>query len=430
MNKCTAKLFFGNKSAEFPIQSPVLGKNVINIKALGKSGVYTLDIGLYSTAAFKSKITFIDGEKGILLYRGYPVRQLAESCDCDYMEVCYLLLYGELPSNDQKRKFIHSIKTHINIHKQISYFFNGFQRNAHPMAMTLSVLGALSAFYHNSLDINNPAHRELSAVRLIAKVPTIAAMSYKYSVGKPFMRPRQDMSYAENFLYMMFGTSDKEEKFLDPILVHAINQIFILHADHEQNASTATVRMAGSTGANPFACISAGISALWGPAHGGANEACLNMLQAIGHEKNINKYLKKAKDKDDPFRLIGFGHRIYKNYDPRAKVMRETCHKVLDISKQGDKTLFNLARKLEKIALEDDYFVKKKLYPNVDFYSGLALHAIGIPSNMFTVIFALSRTVGWISHWMEMMDSNHPLTRPRQLYIGEKKRDVIPSSER
>ncbi|PMB54844.1 citrate synthase [Coxiella endosymbiont of Rhipicephalus microplus] len=427
MIRSTAKLSFGNQSAEFPIQSPVLGKEAINIKNLSKLGIYTLDAGFYSTAVCKSKITFIDGEKGVLLYRGYPINQLAESCD--YMEVCYLLLYGELPNKHLKEKFIHFVKNHTNVYEQVTHFFNGFQRNAHPMAMLLSTVGALSAFYHDALDIKNPKHRELSAIRLIAKMPTLAAMSYKYSIGQAFIYPRQDISYTENFLHMMFGTP-YEEKLPDPILVRAIERIFILHADHEQNASTTTVRVVGSTGANPFVCISAGISALWGPAHGGANEACLNMLQKIGHEKNINKYLKKAKDKDDPFRLMGFGHRVYKNYDPRAKVMQQTCHEVLNLVNKQDETLFKLARKLEKIALEDDYFIKKKLYPNVDFYSGLTLNAIGIPSNMFTVIFALSRTVGWISHWMEMMSSDHPLARPQQLYIGEKNRDVIPLNKR
>ncbi|AKQ33349.1 citrate synthase [Candidatus Coxiella mudrowiae] len=427
MTTSTAKLSFGNQSAEFPIKSPALGKDSINIKTLGKAGIYTLDVGFYSTAACESKITFIDGEQGVLLYRGYPIDQLAELCN--YIEVCYLLLYGELPNKNQKEKFVHFVKNHINVYEQVTHFFDGFQRNAHPMAMVLSTVGALSAFYHDALDIKNPKHRELSAIRLIAKMPTLAAMSYKYSIGQAFIHPRQDMSYAENFLHMMFGTP-YEEKLPDPVLVRAIDRIFTLHADHEQNASTTTVRVAGSTGANPFACISAGISALWGAAHGGANEACLNMLQEIGHEKNINKYLKKAKDKDDPFRLMGFGHRVYKNYDPRAKVMQQTCHEVLNVVSKQEETLFKLARKLEKIVLEDDYFIKKKLYPNVDFYSGLTLNAIGIPSNMFTVIFALSRTVGWISHWMEMMSSDHPLARPCQLYIGEKERDVIPLNER
>lgn len=427
MSTSKAKLSFGNTSAEFPIQSPILGKDAINIKNLGESGVYTLDVGFYSTATCESKITFIDGEKGILLYRGYPIDQLAESCD--YMEVCHLLLYGKLPNKNQKEKFVYFFKEHISVCEQVMRFFDGFQHNAHPMAMVLSTVGALSAFYHNVLDIKNPEHRELSAIHLIAKMPALSAMSYKYSINQPVIYPRQDISYAENFLHMMFGTSH-EENLPDPVLIRAMDQIFILHADHEQNASTTAVRVTGSTGANPFACVAAGISALWGPAHGGANEACLNMLKEIGHEKNIDKYIKKAKDKNDPFRLIGFGHRVYKNYDPRAKVMQQTCHRVLNATGKQDETLFKLARKLEKIALEDDYFVKKKLYPNVDFYSGLILNAIGIPSNMFTVIFALSRTVGWISHWIEMMSSDHPLARPRQLYMGEKKRNVIPLSKR
>lgn len=428
MSTSKAKLSFDHQSAEFPIYSPTIGKDVIDIKTLGNHGAYTLDEGFYSTAACKSKITFINGEKGILLYRGYPIDQLAH--ECDYMEVCYLLMYGELPHQNQKEKFVKKVKEDTSVHEHVAKFFNGFHHDTHPMAMVLSTVGALSAFYHDALDIAKPEHRELSAIRLIAKMPNLAAMSYKYSIGQPFIHPRQDMNYAENFLHMIFGTPYEDKK-PDPVLVRAMDRIFTLHADHEQNASTTTVRVAGSTGANPFACISAGIGALWGPAHGGANEACLNMLKKIGDEKNIGKYIAKAKDKDDPFRLMGFGHRVYKHYDPRAKVIQKTCHEVLDAVGKHDEPLFKLAMKLEKIALEDNYFIEKKLYPNIDFYSGLTLNAIGIPPNMFTVIFALSRTVGWISHWMEMISApDHRLARPRQLYIGEKKRDVIPLRER
>lgn len=420
-----ATLTFNQKSADFPIYSGTLGPDVIDIKTLGKSDTFTLDVGFSSTAACKSKITYIDGDKGVLLYRGYPIDELAYHCD--YSEVCYLLLHGELPTPAQKEKFITEIKNHISVHQQLTRFFHGFSHNAHPMAMVLSVVGALSGFYPDSV---KPEDRELTAIRLIAKMPTIAAMSYKYSVGEPFVHPRKDMSYAENFLNMMFGVPHEDEH-PNPVLVRAMDRIFTLHADHEQNASTTTVRVAGSTGASPFACISAGIAALWGPAHGGANEAALNMLKEIGDERNINKYIAKAKDKNDPFRLMGFGHRVYKNYDPRAKVMRETCHEVLDAVGRRDEPLFKLAMQLEKIALEDNYFIEKKLYPNVDFYSGLTLSAMGIPSNMFTVIFALSRTVGWISHWIEMMTDPHTrLARPRQLYTGERERHFVSIDER
>jgi citrate synthase len=425
MSDPKATLKFGEQTAEFPIYSGTLGPDVIDVKTLGDRNIYTLDAGFYSTAACESKITFIDGDKGILLYRGYSIDELAYQCD--YNEICYLLIHGELPNETQKERFVTDIKEHITVHEQVSKFFNGFAHTAHPMAMVLSVVGALSAFYPESF---KPEDRELSAIRLIAKMPTLSAMSYKYSIGEPFVHPRKDMSYAENFLNMMFGTPYEDKK-PDPILVRAMDRIFTLHADHEQNASTTTVRVAGSTGASPFACISAGIGALWGPAHGGANEAALNMLKEIGDVSNIDKYIKKAKDKNDPFRLMGFGHRVYKNYDPRAKVMRETCHEVLDAVGRRDEPLFKLAMQLEKIAREDSYFVEKKLYPNVDFYSGITLSAMGIPSNMFTVIFALSRTVGWISHWIEMMnDPNHRLARPRQLYTGEKQRQVISLDKR
>ena len=428
MSNHKAKLFFANQSVEFHIYSPTIGNDVIDVKTLSNHGAYMLDVGFHSTASCESQITFIDGEKGLLLYRGYSIDQLANKSD--YMEVCYLLIYGELPNKEEKETFIRVIKEHTSIYKRVTKFFNGFHCDAHPMAMVLSMIGALSAFYHDTLDITKLADRELSAIRLIAKMPTLAAMSYKYSIGQPFMQPKWSMDYTENFLHMLLGMSNKGKK-PDSVIIRAMDRIFILHADHEQNASTTTVRVAGSTGANPFACISAGISALWGPAHGGANEACLNMLRKIGNEKNIGRYIKRAKNKEDSFRLMGFGHRVYKNYDPRAKVMKKTCHEVLDALDKHDEPLFKLARKLEKIALEDEYFIDKKLYPNVDFYSGLTLNAIGIPSNMFTVIFALSRTVGWISHWMEMMgSSNYCLTRPRQLYTGKKERDVIPLNDR
>ncbi|MCH9769401.1 MAG: citrate (Si)-synthase [Gammaproteobacteria bacterium] len=424
-----AKLLLEGEEIEFPILKGSLGPEVVSVKDLGKHGRYTFDPGFYSTAACESKITFINGQEGILLYRGYPIDQLA--AECNYMEVCYALMHGELPDKQQRQDFIHKIKKNRGVHEQITKFFSGFRRDAHPMAIMVGVVGALSAFYHDSLDISNPEHRELSAIRLVAKMPTLAAMSYKYSIGEPFMHPLSHLNYAENFLHMMFNTPYDECSPPDPIIARAMDRIFTLHADHEQNASTTTVRAAGSTGANPFACISAGIAALWGPAHGGANEACLNMLKSIGDESKIGEYIKRAKDKKDPFRLMGFGHRVYKNYDPRAKVMRETCHEVLEATGSGNQPLFKLAMALEKIALEDEYFVSKKLYPNVDFYSGITLSAIGIPTNMFTVIFALARTVGWISHWMEMLnDPHHALARPRQLYTGQTKRDVTPVDKR
>ena len=423
-----AKLSFEDQNLEFPILSPTLGKDTIEFKTLGSHGVYSFDPGFYSTASCESKITFIDGEKGVLLYRGYPIDQLA--FDGDYMDVCYALMYGDLPNKADKENYIQRIKKASNVHEQMTHFFSGFRRDAHPMAIMVGVVGALSAFYHDSLDISKPEHREISALRLIGKMPTIAAMCYKYSIGQPFMHPRLDLTYAENFLHMMFATP-YEDTLPDPVLARAVDRIFTLHADHEQNASTTTVRVAGSTGANPFACIASGIAALWGPAHGGANEAALNMLRKIGDESNIDTYIKKAKDKNDPFRLMGFGHRVYKNYDPRAKVMQETCHEVLEATGSADDPIFKLAMKLEKIALEDEYFIEKKLYPNVDFYSGITLSALGIPSNMFTVIFALARTVGWISHWMEMMsDPAHTLARPRQLYTGSTKRDFVSIDKR
>lgn len=424
-----ATLSFGKHNHEFPMQSPTLGKDVVEFKTLGSDcGIYSFDPGFYSTASCESKITFINGEKGILLYRGYPIDQLA--FDGDYMDVCYALMHGNLPNEKEKKGFIQRIKKTSDVHEQMKHFFRGFRRDAHPMAIMVGVVGALSAFYHDSLDISNPEHRELSAIRLVAKMPTIAAMCYKYSIGQPFMHPKSSFNFAENFLHMMFGTPYEETE-PDPVLARAMDRIFTLHADHEQNASTSTVRLAGSTGANPFACIASGIAALWGPAHGGANEACLNMLMKISDESNIEKYIAKAKDKEDPFRLMGFGHRVYKNYDPRAKVMQQTCYEVLEATSSQETPLFKLAMKLEKIALEDEYFVKKKLYPNVDFYSGLTLNALGIPTNMFTVIFALGRTVGWVSHWMEMMsDPSHALARPRQLYTGETQREFVPIDKR
>ncbi len=429
MNDKHATITLNNESVDCPILQGSLGQAVIDIKPIAKTQHFTFDPGFGATAACESGITFIDGQQGILLHRGYPIDQLA--FDTDYMEVCYLLMHCELPNATQKDTFTSMIKKHSNVHDQMNRFFCGFRRDAHPMAIMVGVVGALSAFYHDSLDINDPELRELSAIRLVAKMPVLAAMSYKYSIGEPFMHPKHELNYAENFLNMMFGTPYDETSQPDPVLSRAMDRIFTLHADHEQNASTSTVRVAGSTGANPFACISAGIGALWGPAHGGANEACLNMLREIGNEDRIGEYIKKAKDKDDPFRLMGFGHRVYKNYDPRAKVMQQTCHEVLDTVGLHDDPLFKLAMKLEKIALEDDYFVEKKLYPNVDFYSGITLNALGIPSNMFTVIFAIARTVGWISQWMEMMsDPNRRLARPRQLYTGPTQRDVASISDR
>ncbi|MBS0357916.1 MAG: citrate (Si)-synthase [Proteobacteria bacterium] len=427
MTQKEAQLKIGNQTVNLPIYSGTYGNDVIGISDLGKAGVFTYDPGFMATAACESKITYIDGDKGVLLYRGYPIEQLAE--ESDFLEVCYLLLNGELPNAVQKQTFSKQINNHTMLHEQISLFYRGFRRDAHPMAVMVGVVGALSAFYHDSLDINNPSHREIAAFRLIAKMPTIAAMCYKYHIGQPFMYPQNRLSYAENFLYMLFGVPSEEYQ-PNPVIARALDRIFILHADHEQNASTSTVRLAGSTGANPFACISAGIAALWGPAHGGANEACLNMLKEIGDVSQIKKYVDRAKDPKDPFRLMGFGHRVYKNYDPRAKVMRETCHEVLEAVGAKNEPLFKIAMELERIALEDDYFIEKKLYPNVDYYSGITLSAIGIPTNMFTVIFALARTVGWISHWNEMHANNSRIGRPRQLYTGPAERDFVPVKKR
>ena len=423
----TIKLPSG-ESIDLPVYHPSAGLDVIDVRSLGKAGYFTYDPGFMSTASCESKITFIDGEKGILLYRGYSIDELAEHSD--FTEVSYLLLNGELPNAEQKQDFVDHINNHTMVHEQMKLFFNGFRRDAHPMAIMVSVIGAMSAFYHDSLDINNPEHRTTSAFRLIAKVPTIAAMCYRYYNGHPFIVPRNEMSYAENFLNMMFSMPSNDDK-PDPVLVKAMDKIFTLHADHEQNASTSTVRLAGSSGANPFACIASGIASLWGPAHGGANEACLNMLEEIGDVSHIPEYLLKARDKEDPFRLMGFGHRVYKNFDPRATVMRTACHEVLEVLQCQDDPLFQVALELERIALEDDYFISRKLYPNVDFYSGIILSAIGIPKNMFTVIFALARTVGWVSQWSEMIgETNLKIGRPRQLYTGEPQRDFVSMDNR
>jgi len=382
-----------------------------------------------STASCESAITFIDGEKGLLLQRGYTISDLVENSD--YLEMCYLLLNGELPNLNEKEDFVHQINQHTLVHEQIRNFFSGFPRTSHPMAIMCGVVGALSAFYHDSLNINNPEHRRIAALRLIAKMPTLSAMAYKYSIGQPFVYPNNEMSHSENFLHMMFSVPADPNSKPDPVLVKAMDRIMMLHADHEQNASTSTVRTAGSSAANPFACMAAGIAALWGPAHGGANEAVLNMLEEIGDESSIPTYIDKAKDKNDPFRLMGFGHRVYKNFDPRAKLMQETCYEVLNHLNLIDDPLFKLAMKLEGIALKDDYFIERKLYPNVDFYSGIVLRALNIPKSMYTVIFAMSRTVGWIANWMEMLN-NPPLriTRPRQLYIGEAQRPFVPLDKR
>jgi citrate synthase len=425
----TATITFsdGTPQVEMPVMSGTIGPDVVDIRPLyAKTGKFTYDPGFMSTASCKSAITYIDGDNGVLLYRGYPIEQLAEKCD--FLEVCYLLLKGELPELGQQKDWYRRINNHTMVHEQLVRFYSGFRRDAHPMAVMVGVVGALSAFYHDSLDINNPEHREISAIRLLAKVPTIAAMCYKYNMGQPFMYPRNSLSYVENFLRMMFGTPC-DEYVPNPVLARALDRILILHADHEQNASTSTVRLAGSSGANPFACIAAGIACLWGPAHGGANEACLNMLEEIGDVSRVGQYIKRAKDKNDGFRLMGFGHRVYKNYDPRAKLMRETCHEVLGELGLHDDRLFKLALELERIALE--YFVDKKLYPNVDFYSGIVQRAMGIPTSMFTAIFALARTVGWVAQWNEMIsDPEQKIGRPRQLFIGSVKRDVVPIAMR
>ncbi len=409
-----------DEAIELPIYSGTIGPDVVDVQALTRKGYFTYDPGFVSTASCESKITYIDGGKGVLLHRGYPIEVLAEQSD--YLETCYLLLHGDLPSQKEYEDFVGIIRNHTMVAEAIARFFRGFRYDSHPMAMMCGVVGALSGFYHDSLDINDADHRIISAHRLIAKMPTLAAMCYKHSVGQPFMYPQNHMSYAENFLHMMFGTPCEEPK-VNPVIARAMDKIFLLHADHEQNASTSTVRLAGSSGANPFACIASGIATLWGPAHGGANEAVLNMLAEIGDVKNIDKFVERAKDKNDPFRLMGFGHRVYKNFDPRAKVMKQTCDEVLGELGLEDDPLLKIAKRLEQIALEDEYFIAKKLYPNVDFYSGIIMKAIGIPTDMFTVIFATGRTVGWIAHWHEMITQGFKIGRPRQLYTGSPLRD-------
>ncbi|NQV59805.1 MAG: citrate (Si)-synthase [Alphaproteobacteria bacterium] len=428
MAEKTISLGGANGGVEFPIMTGTLGPDVIDIRKLyGLTDQFTYDPGFTSTASCESKITFIDGDKGILLHRGYPIDQLAEQSD--FLETCYLLLNGELPNNVQKDEFVHDITYHSMVHEQLAQFYRGFRRDAHPMAVMVGVVGALSAFYHDSTDIDDPHQRMVASYRLIAKMPTIAAWAYKYSIGQPFMYPRNDLSYAEDFLHLMFAVPC-EPYIINPVVARAMDRILILHADHEQNASTSTVRTAGSSGANPFACIAAGIASLWGPAHGGANEAVLNMLAEIGDIENIPKALERAKDPDDNFRLMGFGHRVYKNYDPRAKVMQATCHEVLKELGVND-PLLKLAMELEKIALSDPYFVDRKLYPNVDFYSGITLRALGFPTSMFTVIFALARTVGWVAQWTEMVEDNaQKITRPRQLYTGLTERPFVPLDKR
>ncbi len=419
-----ATLTYGDgKTVDFPVLRGAIGPDVVDIRTLyGKTGMFTYDPGFLSTASCQSTITYIDGDEGILLYRGYPIEQLAEQCD--FLEVAYLLMRGELPTLADKTEFDNIITHHTMVHEQLNRFYSGFRRDAHPMAVMVGVVGALSAFYHDSTDINNPEHRKISQHRLIAKLPTIVAMCYKYSIGQPFMYPRNDLSYTANFMRMMFGTPAEEYK-VNPVLVRALDRIFILHADHEQNASTSTVRVAGSSGANPFACIAAGIACLWGPAHGGANEACLNMLEEIGDVSKIPEFIRQVKDKNSGVKLMGFGHRVYKHYDPRAKLMRETCHEVLGELGLGDDRLFKLSMELERIALSDDYFVSRKLYPNVDFYSGIVQRALGIPVSMFTCIFSLARTVGWIAQWNEMIgDPDLKISRPRQLYTGATQRSV------
>jgi citrate synthase len=414
---------------ELPLLKGTLGPDVVDITSLYQdSGTFTYDPGFTSTASCESKITYIDGDKGILLYRGYPIDQLAEHCT--FLETTYLLLYGELPNAEQYKAFKTRMTRHTMVHEQMNRFFTGFRRDAHPMAIMVGVVGALSAFYHDSIDIRDQKQRDMASVRMIAKMPTIAAMAYKYSVGQPFVYPKNDLDYSANFLRMCFAVPCTEYQ-VNPVLSRAMRRIFILHADHEQNASTSTVRLAGSSGANPFACISAGIACLWGPAHGGANEAALMMLEEIGTVERIPEFIRRAKDKNDPFRLMGFGHRVYKNYDPRAKIMQKTCYEVLEAVGHKDDPILKVARELERIALSDDYFIQKKLYPNIDFYSGITLKALGFPTDMFTVLFAIARTVGWIAQWMEMIeDPMQRIGRPRQLYTGATERQYVPMDDR
>ncbi len=426
--KVTLTFDNGSPPIELPMLTGNLGPDVIDIRDLGKHGVFTYDPGFLSTASCHSEITYIDGEEGLLYYRGYPIEQLADHCD--FLEVSYLLMYGELPNTEEKKQFTDKIMQHTMVHDQLTNIFRGFRRDAHPMAVMVGIVGSMSAFYHDSLDIHDAKNREISALRLLAKVPTIAAWSYKYNIGEPFMYPKNEFNFAENFMHMMFATPcEKYEP--NPILAKAFDRILILHADHEQNASTSTVRLAGSSGANPFACVASGIASLWGPAHGGANEATLKMLEEIGDVSRIGEFINRAKDKSDSFRLMGFGHRVYKNMDPRAAIMRQTCHQVLDELGLNNDPMFKLAIKLEQIALEDEYFVSRKLYPNVDFYSGIVMRAMGIPNSMFTAIFAMARTAGWVAQWNEMIsDSESRIGRPRQLYTGATRRDFVPIDQR
>jgi citrate synthase len=430
--KATLSFSDGSPNMDLPIYKGSVGPDVIDIRKLyAQTGKFTYDPGFLSTASCNSTITYIDGDKGELLYRGYPIEQLA--VNCDFMETCHLLLYGELPNETQKSDFTARVTNHTMVNEQMQFFLRGFRRDAHPMAVMTGLVGALSAFYHDSTDINNPQHRDIAAIRLIAKMPTLVAMAYKYSAGQPYMYPKNKLSYAGNFMHMMFATPC-EDYVVSPVIERALDRIFILHADHEQNASTSTVRLCGSSGTNPFAAIAAGVACLWGPAHGGANEACLNMLediQKMGGVAKVGEFMEKVKDKNSGVKLMGFGHRVYKNYDPRAKLMRETCHEVLDALGLHDDPLFKLAMSLEKIALEDDYFVSRKLYPNVDFYSGIVQRAIGIPVSLFTAIFALARTVGWIAQLNEMIaDPEYKIGRPRQLFVGATARDVKPIGQR
>jgi len=429
MSEKSAKLTLGDETYEFPVLSGTVGPDVIDIRSLyAKTGLFTYDPGFTSTAACDSAITYIDGDKGELLYRGYPIDQLAGKSS--YLEVCYLLLYGELPSKAELSDFENRVTRHTMVHEQMHYFYRGFRRDAHPMAIVTGVVGAMAAFYHDSTDISDPMQREIASIRMIAKLPTIAAMAYKYAIGQPFIYPRNDLDYASNFLHMCFAVPAEDYK-VDPVVAKAMDRIFTLHADHEQNASTSTVRLSGSSDANPFACIAAGVACLWGPAHGGANEAALNMLREIGTVDRIPEFIERAKDKNDPFRLMGFGHRVYKNYDPRAAVMQESAREVLELLGVENNPTLQVAQALEKIALEDPYFVERKLYPNVDFYSGIILDAIGFPTSMFTAIFAVSRTVGWIAQWKEMIaDPQKKIGRPRQLYNGATSRDYVDIAKR
>ena len=428
-NAKTAKVSIGDDSHNFPIKAGTIGPEVIDIgKLYGTTGMFTYDPGFTSTASCESKITYIDGDEGILLYRGYPIEQLAEHGD--FLETCYLLLFGELPTATQKADFVKRVTNHTMVHEQMSRFLQGFRRDAHPMAVMVGSVGALSAFYHDSTDISDPYQRLVASIRMIAKIPTLASMAYKYTIGQPFVYPTNALDYSSNFLKMCFAVPCEDYK-PNPVLARAMDRIFILHADHEQNASTSTVRLAGSSGANPFACIAAGVACLWGPAHGGANEAALKMLTEIGTVDRIPEYIKRSKDKNDSFRLMGFGHRVYKNYDPRAKIMQKTCHEVLAEVGHQDDPLLQVAMELERVALHDDYFIEKKLYPNIDFYSGITLRAMGFPTSMFTVLFAVARTVGWIAQWKEMIeDPQQKIGRPRQLYTGPTRRDYVPISTR